>query len=145
MRRLLARSVNEDKQARSVWRSLGILLGGGAGLLLICGGALFWVLRGAVEMCANEPITTDVSPNGALKAVLFRRDCGATTSNSTHVSIIPASRQLPNEPGNVFVRSGQPSVAVCWIGDRHLSISGDGAGTAFVHLTDYRGIRITYD
>ena len=38
-----------------------------------------------------------------------------------------------------------PMVIVRWFDDHHLSISGGGAGTAHLHLTDFRGVRITYD
>jgi hypothetical protein len=125
-------------------RDLAIQLCIGVILLLIGAGALVWFLRVPADLCANEPIATDVSPNGTQKAVFFRRDCGATTSYSTHVSIIPASRQLPNKPGNVFVQSGEPTVIIRWIDDHHLSISGGGASTAFVHLANYHGVHITY-
>jgi hypothetical protein len=53
------------------------------------------------------------------------------------------SLKLPNEAGNVFVVGGEPIVVVRWTDDRHLSISSGGASTAFVHLSDFRGVRIT--
>src|SRR6478672_7407977 len=76
-----------------------------------------------------------VAPNGTLKAVTFRRDCGATTRYSVQVSILPAKKPLSNEGGNVFVASGEPSIVVRWIGDRHLSISG-GGGSPGVFKTE---------
>jgi len=93
--------------------------------------ALLWFSALPDNLCANDNLRESVSPNGALKAVLFRRDCGATTSSSTHVSILTATRKLPNEGGNVFVVGGEPLVVVRWIDDRHLSISGGGSATAF--------------
>jgi hypothetical protein len=53
-----------------------------------------------------------VAPNGTLKAVTFRRDCGATTKYSVQVSILPAKKPLPNEGGNVFVASGEPNIVI---------------------------------
>jgi hypothetical protein len=116
-------------------------------LLAVGGFALFTSFRfpSVDDLCANDKLVETVSPNGQLKAVTFRRDCGATTSYSTHVSILPASRKLPNEAGNVFVQSREPMVVVRWLDDQHLRISGGGASTSFVHLTDFRGVRIIYD
>ena len=135
--------MNESQAKPTKSRALLVI----AGVLLLAApvAALLWFFALPGDLCANDNLRESISPNGALKAVLFRRDCGATTSYSTQVSILPASHQLPNEAGNVFVVSGEPIVVVRWIDDQHLSISGGGASTAFVHLTDFRGVRITYD
>ena len=69
---------------------------------------------------------------------------GATTSYSTGVSILPARHKLPNKSGNVFTADQEPSISVRWIDDRTLSISGD-TQTHYLHLTEFRGVRITYD
>jgi hypothetical protein len=53
--------------------------------------------------CGNDLVKDVRSPNGKTKAVLFERDCGATTSASTQVSLLPSNESLPNEIGNVFV------------------------------------------
>ena len=144
--RFLARPVNEDQTKPPKRQRFLFILG----IVLLCIPvsallAMLYFIAPPDDLCANDITSTDVCPNGALKAVLFRRDCGATTTYSTHVTIISASRALPNEAGNVFVQSGEPMVIVRWIDDRHLSISGGGSGTAFVHLSDFRGVRITYD
>src|SRR6476661_7598321 len=83
------------------------------------------------DPCVNEQIGETVAPNGTIKAVTFRRDCGATTKYSVQVSILPTKKPLPNEGGTVFVASGEPSIVVRWVGDRHLSISGGGSSSAF--------------
>lgn len=138
--------MNEARPARTFRRNLAVFLGGGAVLVLIGAGAFYcWMFGGLGDLCGNEIISSDVAPNGALKAVLFRRDCGATTGYSTQVSILSASRSLPNEAGNIFIQKDEPVVVIRWIDDHHLSVSGGGARTAFRHLTDYRGVRITYD
>jgi len=93
--------------------------------------------------CGNDNLVETVCPNGQLKAVTFRRDCGATTSYSTHVSILLASRKLPNEPGNVFTADHEPSITLHWIDDHHLSVTGE-TETHFLHLTEFRGVTITY-
>jgi hypothetical protein len=112
-------------------------LGVCATMVLLCG-----CMR---DPCANAQISEDPSPDRRLKAVTFRRDCGATTTYSVRVSIVPASKSLPNEAGNVFVASGEPLVVVRWLADRHLSISGGGASGAHKAETSFRDVRITYD
>jgi hypothetical protein len=95
--------------------------------------------------CANSQITEDVSPDGKLKAVTFRRDCGATTKETVQVSILHADKSLPNEAGNIFVASGTPIVVVRWITARRLSISGGGASGAFKSEKSFGDVEITYD
>ena len=97
------------------------------------------------DLCANKQIAEAVSPNDKLKAVTFRRDCGATTKETVQVSILPTKKSLPNEAGNVFVASGEPIVVVRWISDRHLSISGGGASGAFKADKSFGDIEVTYD
>jgi hypothetical protein len=55
------------------------------------------------DLCGNEVIQETQSPNKKLKAVIFSRDCGATTGTSTQLSILKADEELINEGGNTFV------------------------------------------
>ena len=119
----------------------------GSVLLLAVGGyalSLHFLFPSVDDLCGNDDLVETVSPNGQLKAVTFRRHCGATTSYSTGVSILPARHKLPNKSGNVFTADQEPSISVRWIDDRTLSISGD-TQTHYLHLTEFRGVRITYD
>jgi hypothetical protein len=97
------------------------------------------------DLCANAQISDAASPDGKLKAVTFRRDCGATTKYSVQVWIIPAKKPLPNGGGNVFVASGEPNIVVRWIDDRHLSISGGGSLGAFKAEKSFGDIEVTYN
>ncbi|HEX8473905.1 MAG TPA: hypothetical protein VF666_07715 [Pyrinomonadaceae bacterium] len=53
--------------------------------------------------CGNELLGEAQAPGGKWKAVVFQRDCGATTSYSTQISILRIDEWLVNEGGNVFV------------------------------------------
>lgn len=81
--------------------------------------------------CGNEPISEIQSPDKSLKVIIFQRDCGATTGFSTQVSILPATRSLPNESGNALVADtdhgkapsgpgGGPEVFAEWKSSREL-------------------------
>jgi hypothetical protein len=76
-------------------------------------------------MCANQIIQKIPSPDKKLKAVVFQRDCGATTGFSTQVSVIKANDKPSNAAGNVFSADtyhgkvssgliGGPTVEVVW-------------------------------
>ena len=75
----------------------------GAAVLVI----VWWIFT-LPPLCGNEVIQEAVSPDGTRRAVLFQRDCGATTGFTTQISIIESSGELPNEGGNVFVTDGHP-------------------------------------
>jgi hypothetical protein len=86
--------------------------------------------------CANRAVSEAVSPDGRRHAVVFRRDCGATTGVSTEVSVLPAGRS-PSGSGNVFGADGDhgraptgsgggPAVRVRWLDQRTLEVRYDG-------------------
>lgn len=97
-----------------------------------------------VDPCGNEVISEEYSPNPEFRAVVFQRDCGATTGFSTHVSVLATNQRFVTEPswlqstrpGNVFVADtdhgnapsgpgGGPVVRLEWIGPRQLRITHD--------------------
>jgi hypothetical protein len=53
-------------------------------------------------MCNDTLIAEVRSPNGALKAVTFVLDCGATTWFDTRVLILPSDQQLGDTTDHVF-------------------------------------------
>ncbi len=123
-----------------------MLLGGAFALLLICAAAFWLVMPALLDPCANDNTEEFPSPDGRMKSVRFRRNCGATTGHSTHVSLLPAARKLGNEAGNVFVIGDEPPVAVRWIDALHVKISAPrSASASFLHLSELDGISIAYD
>lgn len=61
------------------------------------------------DMCGNEINIELVSPDKKHKAIIYQRDCGATTGFSTQISIIKRNEKLPNKNGNVLTSVGHPS------------------------------------
>lgn len=112
--------------------------------MLAVGSGVVWFFF-LPDLCGNDEVREVVSPDGKFKAVKFRRSCGATTGYSTHVSILPASRQIPNKAGNILVVEDEPTIAIRWIDDRHLAISKGEAKTTFLQLPAFQGIQITYE
>jgi len=94
--------------------------------------------------CGSETIHTEPSPDGALRAVLFEHDCGATTGISTHVSILTKNESLLNKPGNTFIIGHEPAVSLVWIQARALEIRYKPTETVFLKETSVNGVSINY-
>ncbi len=122
-------------------------------LLVISLGGCFDPLSGT---CGNNIVEEVKSPNGQFKAVIFERNCGATTGFSTQVSILSAQTSLSNESGNVFVaddgdrktvlagRGNGPSVWAKWLGPNKLKIVYDRGARTFSMEKQYQGVSISY-
>ena len=96
------------------------------------------------DMCGNQIISEVTSPDGQLKAVVFVRDCGATTSYSAQLSILRNAEKLSNEAGNTFIEdSGHDNnvsleVKPEWQSNRELLVRCDSKARNFKHETEYR-------
>ena len=108
-----------------------------AGAVALEFGVLGTALSGT---CGNTVVARVPSPDGRLDAVVFQRDCGATTGFSTHVSIVRAGHALPEEGGNLVVAEGGPTgpgggpvLRAAWAGARQLRVRHD-VQTRIVHI-----------
>lgn len=107
-------------------------------ILLSCGYLFFRVLGNM--LCGNEIFQEVNSPDNEYKAVVFQRDCGATTGFSTQISILKPSKELPNSGGNIFIMDGHPdwtSVQVKWDTNRSLSINYSESYRVFTQKEKY--------
>jgi len=88
-------------------------------------------LGGCSDACRNTVVDRALSPDGMHAAVLFERDCGATTGFSTQVSVLGRDSRVSN--GNVFIADaghgaaatgswGGPWAELKWIAKDHLLI-----------------------
>ena len=81
--------------------------------------------------CDNEILTVSPSPDGARKAVVFMRNCGATTGFNTQVSIIPAHTPAPRGEGNALVVDGWHTLHLHWRDNDELEIGDYGSARVF--------------
>jgi hypothetical protein len=100
---------------------LGIVI-----VVVLLGGYLFYEFYKFSEgMCENQILSEIPSPDRIFKAVIFERGCGATTDFSTQISLLPLSKSLPDDGGNIFAADtnhgktpraswGGPEVKVHW-------------------------------
>jgi hypothetical protein len=114
-----------------------------------------FMLAGCANSCANTVVSRKSSPDGQHEAVMFQRDCGATTGFSTQISILDAGEQL-SESGNTFrADDGQGAarvgdwggtwVEMNWLSSEHLLIRYATKSRLFEQDEDVSGVRITYE
>jgi len=103
-------------------------------------------------LCGNEVISETYSPNKKLKAVVFRRDCGATTGYSTHVSILNAWDKLSNdEAGNVFGQEDVIPTTITWQSNEALTVTRAVPSISFTRekvrfvLPFFQRVKVTYE
>lgn len=109
------------------------------GGVCLCGmiGLVFLVGNIFADFCGNKQVGLSYSTDEKYKAIVFSRDCGATTGYSTHVAVVPAKEQLNDQTvGNAFVIDGggppEPEhVIAAWTGPRRLEITHYGGPRVF--------------
>jgi len=109
--------------------------------------ALFFCLSalgGCGDMCGNEISQTVSSPSGSLKAVVFNRNCGATTGFNTQVSILSATDALQNDGGNTLILDGSVPLQVQWHSDSALQLSGLSTAKVFKQGRSIAGVSVSY-
>lgn len=108
----------------------------------------------AAPVCQNEIIRESVSPDGALKAVLFHRDCGPPTGSSSQVSILPAAATETGK-GNAFIADigdnpahaaawGGPDVTFAWTSPTSLTLNYVYLARVLVAEPEVRGVSLTF-
>jgi hypothetical protein len=114
----------------------------------------FFLRRLGDGMCGNYIVAQLQSPDAKLKAVLFQRDCGATTDFSTQVSILDSRDSLRNDAGNVFVAEAGPGVArgpwhgpdarIAFVGAQDLSVGFAQGSKLYRTAQRVKGVHVTY-
>ena len=135
---------------------MGIIAGLAA---LVAAAAVIVAAPGLVfsgEMCGNQTLAEVRSPGGTHRAVVFERDCGATSGFSTQVSVLPAGETLPSEGGNLFVADddhgqapsgpgGGPVVEPVWLAENRLLIRHHPRARVFHSEARVDGVEVTYE
>ena len=99
-------------------------------------------------LCENIVVREAISPDGAMKAVLFSRDCGPPTGSSSQVSIVAAAETVEDK-GNTFIADtaggiaragawGGPDVQLAWTGPRDLTLTSVSRSRIIAYETSVR-------
>jgi hypothetical protein len=106
---------------------------------------------GCGNLCGNRVLFDVVSPTGRQHAVVFERDCGATTGFSWQVAILEANEQVGSNSGNAFIADSNHGavnsvpVRVKWLGPEQVVI-GYPVGVRVLRREDrVREIKIAYE
>ncbi|MDF0488331.1 hypothetical protein PX554_09330 [Sphingomonas sp. H39-1-10] len=116
--------------------------------------AVLLICCGCSNACQNAVATRSASPDGNHVAVLFQRDCGATTGFSTQISILDADDK-PSGGGNAFVADDDHGAArvgewegswadMKWLSPKHLLIRYAAKSRLFKQRARVSGVNITY-
>ena len=122
-----------------------LVVGSAAGALVAVAAlaaAVLWYAASA--SCANSAIAEYSAPGGRIKAVVFERDCGATTGFSSQVSLLSIGESLPNESGNIFVANHAGGVRVSWRSDTNLRIEHHANARLFKSEPQYENVSVEY-
>ncbi len=120
------------------WRTCGIA-------------AVLLNLVGCLDPCGNRILSETPTQGSSKRAVVFERDCGATTDFSTQVSILNASEPAPREAGNVFIADSDHGavtnvrVSVRWDSPDHLVVVFPARARVFQQQVQVRGVNISYE
>lgn len=118
--------------------------------------AVLWIVLSGFDPCGNRVLAEHVSPSGRHRAIVFIRDCGATTGFATHVSVIDATGSPPEEGGNIFTidqglsvadaeQKLGPQIAVHWIDNTRLAVAHNGTGRVIRSLRAMGHVTIDYE
>jgi hypothetical protein len=106
------------------------------------------------DMCGNDIVSAMTSPDGVWDAVLFERNCGATTGLTTQISVLPHGEKLSGK-GNVFIADadhgraaagpwGGPWAEMRWLAADHLQVTHARNARVFARLERKAHVRISY-
>ena len=111
-----------------------------------CGVAFLVCLLSGCGLCSDTVVSEVTSPDGAMTATWFVRNCGATTEFSSIVSVHRKSEGFRNERDIVFVVAFRPQLSLTWTGRRTLSVECEGClrANVFRKVTALGSIDIVY-
>jgi hypothetical protein len=111
-------------------------------------------LGGCSDGCSNNYISRADAPDGLHSAVMFQRECGATTGFSTQVSVLKRGTE-PSGAGNIFRADddhgaatagnwGGPWAEISWLAPDHLLVRYAAKSRLFEQRREVSGVRISY-
>ncbi len=99
-------------------------------------------------MCSNEVFRQVDSPDKKHKAVVFQRDCGATTGFSTQITVHKLNEYLENEAGNVLIAKGHPNESgfeLAWLNSTTLQIKNTKNAKQYKNEVKIGSVAVQYE
>jgi hypothetical protein len=112
------------------------------------------VVAGCSDPCSNTIVSSVDAPGGEHRAVLFQRDCGATTSFTTQVAVLRVGETLSGA-GGVFVADtdhdvaqaaewGGPWAEIVWLSPTRLLVRRDANARVFKAARRMKDLQIEF-
>lgn len=97
------------------------------------------------SQCQNEALDRVASPDGKLSAVVFSRNCGATTGDNIQVSVAQGNDDPTGKGNGLIVDQSTYSAAdrPVWRGNRHLILTVPSGARVFLKSTSAEGVAIS--
>lgn len=110
-------------------------------------------VSGCTDACRNTLVRRADAPDGEHSAVMFQRDCGATTGFSTQLSIVRPGERVA--AGNTFRADddhgtasagdwGGPWAEMRWLTPNHLLVHYAARSRVFVKNEQVSGVQVSY-
>jgi len=109
------------------------------------GTGILVALGGCDAGCGNEVASTIESPRGGHVAVIFNRNCGATTGFNTQLSVLAKGDAVPKEAGNTFIADGSLALKVRWVSESQLVVAGVQGAKIFKQEKLANGVVVSYE
>jgi len=123
---------------------VALLVVGAAGALGYAGLQTYRSLRTALgcDVTTKEKV---VSPNRDLIAVVFEKNCGATTPENTQIGIQRSSSRSPENDLTPFVVvHGHHRLAIKWLDNDHIEITLPKNDKVYRQNSHAEGVSVTY-
>ena len=109
-------------------------------------GVLNTLLMGCDTSCENIVNERVISTDKSFQAVLFSRNCGATTGFNSQVSVLPVTDSDVRDSGNVLVLNEPSPLRMRWRSERELVITGAGNSAAVMKKNAaVAGVSVIYE
>ncbi len=112
---------------------------------VVIGAGVLLALGGCDVGCGNEVVSTIESPRGSHVAVIFNRNCGATTGLNTQLSVLAKGDAVPKEAGNAFIADGFLALRVRWASESELVVAGVQGAKIFKQQKLANGVAVSYE
>src|SRR6266498_6104144 len=111
---------------------------------LLC--ALLLGSCGGAPSCNNEPLALSPNERGDKFAIVFSRNCGATTPNNVQISITN-NLNRPAGTGNILIidrATYSSKYKPVWINNNLVSISIPRGARIFLHRREMEGVHVVF-
>jgi len=112
-------------------------------LQLLLAMAMLAGIAGCDIGCGNEVVSRIASPSRSINAVVFNRNCGATTGFNTQVSVVHGNA-VPSGAGNALILEGKVPLELRWVSESELQITGLGSAKVFKQEQSVAGVSVAY-